>query len=75
MTQLYSGKGAGPAAHLHLRDMHEKQRVSVSTQKRHFQNDIINDLWGILGCNFTETFWGHQRLILHIVKRGVICLL
>ncbi len=31
-------------AHLHLK----KQCVSTSTQNRHFQNDIIIDLWGIL---------------------------
>ncbi len=46
--------------------------ASASTQNMHFQNHIINDLWGILSCDFTDTFWG---LILHIVKSGIICLL
>ncbi len=40
------GRGAA-AAHLHLKRQAQKQRVS-STQNRLFQNDILNDLWGIL---------------------------
>ncbi len=38
------------SVHLHALKMtyHENQSVSASTQNRHFQNDIINDLWGIL---------------------------
>ncbi len=35
-------------AHLHLKIHTRQQCVSASTQNRHFQNDIINDLWGIL---------------------------
>ncbi len=66
-AQLWK-RGRGAAAHLHGR----KQPVSASTQNRHFQNYIINDLLGILSCNFTDTFWGHRRLILHLVKRGII---
>ncbi len=30
---------------------------------------------GILSWNFTDTFWAHLRLILHLVKRGIIGLL
>ncbi len=45
MAQLYSGKGAGAAAHL---DLKKQVRKSTSTENSHFQNDIINDLWGIL---------------------------
>ncbi len=42
------GGGGAAAAHLHLKRQAQKQRVSSSTQNRHFQNDILNDLWGIL---------------------------
>ncbi len=73
-VQSYSGKGGGGgggAAHLHLKRHAPKQCVSASAQNRYFQNDIINDLWGILSWNFTGTFWGHLRLILHLVKRGI----
>ncbi len=45
MAQLYSGKGAGAAAHL---DLKKQVRESTSTQKNNFLNYIINDLWGIL---------------------------
>ncbi len=45
MAQLYSGKGAGAAAHL---DLKKHVRESTSTQICFFQNDIINDLLGIL---------------------------
>ncbi len=49
MAQLCSRKGAGrAAAHLHLKRQARKQPVSASTQNRHFQNHIINYLWGIL---------------------------
>ncbi len=41
------GRGAA-AAHLHLKRQAQKQHVSSSTQNRHFQNDILNYLWGIL---------------------------
>ncbi len=44
MAQLYSGKGAEAAAHV--------LSVSASTQNRHFQNYIINYLWGILSGHF-----------------------
>ncbi len=57
------------AAHLHLKRHALKQPVSAS-QNKHFQNDIINDLWGILSWTFTDTFWGD--LILHLVKRDII---
>ncbi len=40
--------------------------------KWHFPAVIINYLFGILVWNFTDTFWKHPRLILHIVKRGII---
>ncbi len=71
-TALFWKRGRGAAAHLHLKRHVWKPCVSASTQNRHFQNDIINDLWGILSWSFTETFWGHLRLILHIVKRDII---
>ncbi len=48
--------------------MPRKQKAcfcSASTQIRHFQNYIIIYLCGILSLNFTDTFWGHLRLILH----------
>ncbi len=50
MAQLYSGKGAGAAAHLDLKETGTKMcaSVSASTQNRHFQNDLINYLRGIL---------------------------
>ncbi len=41
-------KGAGLAAHLHLKKHARKQPVSASTQNKHILNHIINDLWGIL---------------------------
>ncbi len=65
----------GAAAHLYLKRHAQKQRVYSYTQNRHFQNYIISDLWGILSRNFTDTFWGHMGLILHLVKRGIIGLL
>ncbi len=56
MAQLYSGKGAGPAAaHLHFKKQARKLRVSASTQNRHFQNYIINYLWGILQTHSGDT--------------------
>ncbi len=70
-------RGRGTAAHLHLK-RHARKSVSASTQNVHnfqilyFQNDIIIYLWGILSWNFTDTFWGHLRLILHLVQRGII---
>ncbi len=39
---------------------------------RHFQNYILNDLWGILSWNLTYTFWRHLRLILHIVTFRIV---
>ncbi len=44
---LFWKRGWGEAAPLHLTIHALKQSVS-STQNRNFQNDIINDLWGIL---------------------------
>ncbi len=41
-------RGRGAAAHLHLKKQARNQSVSASTQNRHFQNDLINDRWGIL---------------------------
>ncbi len=49
-----------------------KQRVFLSPKKLLFKHAVKNDLLGILSWNFTYTFWGHQRLILHLVKRGII---
>ncbi len=75
-TALFWKRGRGAAAHLYLKRHARKQCVSASTQNRHLSgNYIINDLWGILSLNITDTLWGHLRLILHIVKRGIICLL
>ncbi len=51
MPPLYSGKGAGAAAHLNLKKQAWKSLNSASTQNKHFQNDLINDLWGILSWN------------------------
>ncbi len=45
---------------------------SASTKNMHFLNDIIHYLWGILSWNLTDKFWGHLRLILHIVKMCII---
>ncbi len=39
MTALFWKRGWGAAAHLHLKRHARKQRVSASTQNRHFQND------------------------------------
>ncbi len=47
-TALFWKSGRGAAAHLHLKRHALKQHVSASTQNRHFLNNIINDLWGIL---------------------------
>ncbi len=47
-TALFWKRGRGTAAHLHLKRHAQKQPVSASTQNKHFHNDIINDLWGIL---------------------------
>ncbi len=58
-TFLFWKRGWGEADHLHLKRHALIQRVSASTQNRHFQNYIINDLWGILSWNFSDTFWGH----------------
>ncbi len=55
-TVLFWKRGRGAAAHLHLKWHARKQNVSASTQNRHFQNDIINYLWGILSWNFTDMF-------------------
>ncbi len=71
-TALFWKRGRGATAHLHLKRHAQKQPVSASTQNRHFQNDIINILWCILSWNFTDRFWGHLRLILHLVKRGIV---
>ncbi len=60
---LFWKRGRGAAANLHLKRHALIQRVSASTQNRHFQNDIINDLWGILSRNFTDTFWRHPRRV------------
>ncbi len=46
-TAVFWKRGQGAAAHLHLKRHARKQRVFASTRNRHFQNDIINDLWGI----------------------------
>ncbi len=67
-TALFWKRGRAAAVHLHLKRHALKLSVFASTQNRHFQNDIINDLWVILSWNFTDTFWGHLRLILHLVK-------
>ncbi len=48
MVQLYSGKGAEAAAHLDLKKQARKSECFCFHSKRHFQNDVINDLWGIL---------------------------
>ncbi len=71
-SALFWKRGRGAAAHFNLKRHAQKQCVSASTQNRHFQYDKINYLWGILSWNFTDTFWGHQRLILHITlhKKG-----
>ncbi len=47
-TALFWKRGRAVAAHLHLKRPARKQRFSASTQNRHFQNDIINDLWCVL---------------------------
>ncbi len=65
MRPLVWKRGQGAATHLHLKIPARKQPVSASTQNRHFQNENM----------FTDTFWGHLRLISHIVKRGIMCLL
>ncbi len=60
------------AAHLHLKWYTPKQLFFLDTpQKWHILTVIINDLWGILSWNFTDTFWGHPRP-LHLVKSGII---
>ncbi len=69
-TAVFWKTGRGAAAHLHLKKHARKQRVSASTQKSYFQKNIINYLCGILSWNFTDTFWRHPRLRLHIVKNG-----
>ncbi len=46
MAQHYSGKRAGAA--FAFKDTCLKTAFPASIQNRHFQNDIIDDLWGIL---------------------------
>ncbi len=46
MEQHYSGKRAGAA--FAFKDTCLKTAFPFSIQNRHFQNDIIDDLWGIL---------------------------
>jgi len=56
------------AAHLHLKG-HTQNCVFAHTQKA--ANLTIYNKWseGILSLNFTDTFWGHQRFKLHLMKR------
>ncbi len=66
-----SEKGAVKAhLHLHLKRHARKQRVSASNQNKHFQKDIMNYLWGISRRDFTDTFWGHLKLIFTSCKNG-----
>ncbi len=41
-------KGGGSSSSFGFKETGTEISVSASTQNRHFQNDIINDLWGIL---------------------------
>ncbi len=55
-------------AHLHLKIHIQKQCILSSTQIGSFTAWYkINDLYGILSSNF-DTFWGHLKLILHLLK-------
>ncbi len=58
-TAVFRKRGRGPSAHLHLKRHVWKQRVSTSTQNRHFKNEITNDLWGTLSWHFTDTSQTH----------------
>ncbi len=70
-----SGKGAGSSSSFAFKETCTKTaclRFCFCFASNFFQYDMINYLWGILSWNLTDTFWGHLRLILHLVKRGII---
>jgi len=62
---------AGSSSSFAFKGTHTHKMVHFAHTQKGENLTIINYLRGILSCNFTETFWGPYRFILHLVKRGI----